>query len=171
MIHFKTAFRRGMFYLDASTKVFYVFGVYKMRGINSGYAIIPSLIIRCYYVMNNVGKFSINRSTVLNLEGFSLSPVCLDNKILPGDHVNCRTSSVPDWSTESPKKDFHLQLPQRFKSYAYIFMFQQTFRIYRQIHSYIFTPVCLSPWKPGITWRIFVKVCMKITPLYGSLPL
>jgi hypothetical protein len=97
MINFKTAFCRGMFCLDASTKVFYIFGVSIMCAINSSDSIIPSLIIRCYYVVNNGGKFSINGSTGLNLEGFSLSPICSDNKILPGDHVNCKTTySVPD---------------------------------------------------------------------------
>jgi hypothetical protein len=40
-------------------------------------------------------------------------------------------------------------LPQRFKSYAYIFMFQQTFRIYRQIqsiHFYACMPLTLKTW-------------------------
>jgi hypothetical protein len=37
--------------------------------------------------MKNGGKFSINRRTELSLEGFSLSPFPLDDKVLLEDYL------------------------------------------------------------------------------------
>jgi hypothetical protein len=58
--------------------------------------------------MKNGGKFSINRSTGLNLEGFLLSPFPLDDKVLPGNYLHYINSSGPDCRPEWHKKDFQV---------------------------------------------------------------
>jgi len=79
-----------------------------MSAINFGIFIILRLIIRCTYVMKNGGKFSINRSTGLDLEGFALSPFPLDDKFLSCNYLHYINSSGPDCRPEGHKKDFRL---------------------------------------------------------------
>jgi len=92
--------------LYALTNLFYVLGISKISAINFGNFIILRLIIQCTCVMKNGGKFSINRSTGLNLEGFSLSPFPLEDKLLPGDYLYYINSSGPDCRPEWHKNDF-----------------------------------------------------------------